>query len=315
MIKTVISDGTESRVDGLGGKNTVIVNFGSAELYASAYPGIVPDGDSVAAIPAGGAVNLRDTYGTVYLLGTGKVQLMGTDYKTVNVGLTIGGSGGDTPGGDTMPVMYGITGYFTPETLNVENGLWRNAVANAPDIALTNAESFNGHLHLPADGFGELESDVPRTLYAIFKTTKPSAGKYGSLISKGFAGDYSVDGAGFDFESMPEGGIKLSGFNTVSPVIMGGDCENWHLYSATYLNAETVAGYYDGADMGSNATFSNTQGFSGMVYLNNQNIHGERYSTPYPSDFIFIAVGTAKHTPEQIARNSAWLMKKYLGGA
>lgn len=105
--KTVVLSGEELKVDKLGGKNTVIVNFGSAELYASAYPGIVPDGDSVAAIPAGGAVNLRDTYGTVYLLGTGKVQLMGTDYKTVNVGLTVGGSGGGTP-----------------ENTSVFNGLW-----------------------------------------------------------------------------------------------------------------------------------------------------------------------------------------------
>ena len=100
--KTVVLSGSELKVDKLGGKNTVIVNFGSAELYASAYPGIVPDGDSVAAIPAGGAVNLRDTYGTVYLLGTGKVQLMGTDYKTVNVGLTIGSSGGDISGGSEL---------------------------------------------------------------------------------------------------------------------------------------------------------------------------------------------------------------------
>ncbi len=63
MIKTVISDGTEQCVTGLGGSNTVIVNFGSSELYASAYPDIVPDGRNVAAISAGSAVNLRGTCG------------------------------------------------------------------------------------------------------------------------------------------------------------------------------------------------------------------------------------------------------------
>ena len=87
MIKTVILDGTERRVTGLGGSNTVIVNFGSSELYASVKPDIVPDGSNVAAVPSGGVVNLRDTNGTVYLLGTGRVQLEGTDYETVNVGI------------------------------------------------------------------------------------------------------------------------------------------------------------------------------------------------------------------------------------
>ena len=96
MIKTVISDGTERCVTGLGGSNTVIVNFGSSELYASAYPDIVPDGRNVAAISAGSAVNLRDTHGTVYLLGTGKVQLEGTDYETVNVGMPSAGGGSGT---------------------------------------------------------------------------------------------------------------------------------------------------------------------------------------------------------------------------
>ncbi len=94
MIKTIVLDGSEVRVTGLGGSNTVIVNFGSSELYASAYPDIVPDGRNVAAISAGSAVNLRDTHGTVYLLGTGRVQLEGTDYGTVNVGMPSAGGGG-----------------------------------------------------------------------------------------------------------------------------------------------------------------------------------------------------------------------------
>lgn len=86
MIKTVTLDGTESRVDGLGGQNAVILNLGGTDLYASAYPGIVPDGANVAAILPGSAVTLGDTRGTVYLLGTGKAQLEGTEYGTVNIG-------------------------------------------------------------------------------------------------------------------------------------------------------------------------------------------------------------------------------------
>lgn len=85
MFRTVILSGEEVKVDKLGGKNAVIVNFGSADLYASPRPNIIPDGEGVAAISAGTAINLPDINGTVYLLGNGKVQLEGTDYETVNV--------------------------------------------------------------------------------------------------------------------------------------------------------------------------------------------------------------------------------------
>ncbi len=88
MIKPVMLSGTELKVEGLGGKNAVIVNFGSADLYASARPNIIPDGEGVAAISAGTAINLPDVNGTVYLLGNGRVQLEGTDYGTVNISMS-----------------------------------------------------------------------------------------------------------------------------------------------------------------------------------------------------------------------------------
>lgn len=104
MIKQVILSGEELKVEGLGGRNAVIANFGSADLYASTYPDIVPDGNNIAAISAGSAINLPDTNGTVYLLGTGRVQLEGTDYGTVNISLSSGGSGG---GGTPTAELYG----------------------------------------------------------------------------------------------------------------------------------------------------------------------------------------------------------------
>lgn len=97
-IETVTLDGTEIKVEGLGGQNTIITNRGTANLYASAYENITPDGDNVAAILPGGAMNLQDTNGTVYLLGTGKVQLQGTD--TAYLPMSLGGAsgGGDSAG-------------------------------------------------------------------------------------------------------------------------------------------------------------------------------------------------------------------------
>lgn len=82
-IRTVTLDGTELKVEGLGGQNTAIINRSGGAIYASVYPNIVPEGDNVIEIAAGERDGLYNTNGTLYLLGTGKAELRGTDY-TVN---------------------------------------------------------------------------------------------------------------------------------------------------------------------------------------------------------------------------------------
>lgn len=133
-IETVLLDGGEFKVEGLGGQNTVIINRGSAMLYASAYGNIEPDADNVAALPAGGAMNLRDTNGTVYLLGTGKVQLQGTDiaYLPIALGGASGGSGG---GGSTG-------GGVSREYVDSADAVTLNSAKNYTDSEITavNAE-------------------------------------------------------------------------------------------------------------------------------------------------------------------------------
>lgn len=107
-IETVTLGGDELKVEGLGGQNTIIINRGLATLYASACGNIEPDADSVAALPAGGAMNLHGTNGTVYLLGTGKVQLQGTDiaYLPIALGGASGGSGGGGSAGSGVSQEY-----------------------------------------------------------------------------------------------------------------------------------------------------------------------------------------------------------------
>ncbi len=103
-IKTVTLNGTELKIDGLCGQNTIIINKSGGAVYASNAPGIVPEADGVIEIPAGGRDGLYGTHGTVYLSGTGKVELRGTDYSELGGGSTSarsggsGGSSGDTGG-------------------------------------------------------------------------------------------------------------------------------------------------------------------------------------------------------------------------
>lgn len=85
MIKTINLTGSEVKVTELGGDNTEIFNNGSGVIYASKLPNITVGGDEVIAIPAGAIDGLYGTHGTVYLLGSGCVELRGVDHKIANV--------------------------------------------------------------------------------------------------------------------------------------------------------------------------------------------------------------------------------------
>lgn len=81
MIKTINLTGSEMKITELGGDNTEIFNNSSSIVYASKLPNITVGGDEVIAIPAGAIDGLYGTRGTVYLLGSGSVELRGVDHK------------------------------------------------------------------------------------------------------------------------------------------------------------------------------------------------------------------------------------------
>lgn len=96
-IKTITLTGAETSVK-IGGANCAVRNDGAAVIYAAAQSNITAGADGVLSIPAGGAAVLLGHQGTVYLSGTGSVQLIGSDYcenpfKSVSTGGS--GSGAD----------------------------------------------------------------------------------------------------------------------------------------------------------------------------------------------------------------------------
>lgn len=104
MIKTVELTGSEAKVEGLGGRNTAIYNKSEGAMYASCSPNVTPNADGVIEIPAGGYRGLDDTNGIIYLLGTGRVELTGTD-SSVNFkqpSSSNGTSGGGGGGGGSV---------------------------------------------------------------------------------------------------------------------------------------------------------------------------------------------------------------------
>ena len=96
--KTIALSGAEIRADYSGGTNAWLRNDGTAAVYASGAPGISAGADGTVSIPAGQSVGVYGANGTVYLKGTGSVQLIGSDYSTnpFKTSAQSGGSGADS---------------------------------------------------------------------------------------------------------------------------------------------------------------------------------------------------------------------------
>ena len=95
--KTIALSGAEIRADYSGGTNAWLRNDGTDAIYASTTPGITAGADGTVSIPAGQSVGVYGANGTVYLKGTGSVQLIGSDYSTnpFRNSAASGGSGAD----------------------------------------------------------------------------------------------------------------------------------------------------------------------------------------------------------------------------
>lgn len=95
--KTITLTGAEIRADYSGGTNAWLRNDGTSTVYASTAPGVTAGADGVVSIPAGQAAAIYGACGSVYLLGTGSVQLVGSDYTACPFKTSaLGGSGADS---------------------------------------------------------------------------------------------------------------------------------------------------------------------------------------------------------------------------
>ena len=94
--KTITLAGAEIRADYSGGTNAWLRNDGTTTVYASTAPAVTPGADGVVSIPAGQAAAIYGACGAVYLLGTGSVMLVGSDYTACPFKTSAqGGSGAD----------------------------------------------------------------------------------------------------------------------------------------------------------------------------------------------------------------------------
>ena len=106
---TVSLEGVEQEISLTGGTHARIENRGDNTIYVSKHSGITPDAEGVMAIDGSSSNVLVDVattdvkdgvvdyYGTIYTLGTGKVQIVTTNYPFSSASKG-GGSGGSSSG-------------------------------------------------------------------------------------------------------------------------------------------------------------------------------------------------------------------------
>lgn len=94
--KTIALSGAEVKVTFSGG-NAWLRNDGAAVVYASKTAGVTAGANGVVSIPTGCSAPVYGANGTVFLLGAGSVQLIGSDYATnpFKTSAQAGGSGAD----------------------------------------------------------------------------------------------------------------------------------------------------------------------------------------------------------------------------
>ncbi|MGN0686893.1 MAG: hypothetical protein ACI4KA_02160 [Oscillospiraceae bacterium] len=136
--KTLTLNGTEINVK-VAGNYTAIRNDSSDTVYLSAEPGIVPDNDGVISIPVGGSLTVNDDAESVYVLGTGKIFLLGTDSKAnpFKSSAQQGGSGVDDAARAAISAHTGDTqAHVSSDDRAAWNGLSNPNLLINPDFAI-----------------------------------------------------------------------------------------------------------------------------------------------------------------------------------
>ena len=310
MTKQIILSGSETKLAELGGQNVIVQNLGANTIHASINPNIVPGADNVIEIPAGGGVNVYGANGTIYLMGTGKVQCTGTDYSTVNFKMPSSVTiidGGEQPI-ETMPVMDGIDAYFVPETFNADTNVWENAVNtdNVSDVVFFHGEAGieDHHVLIPNRTVGFVNPNSPvKTIYIA------SVPKDQNSISS--------SNSAFALAAPPYIRAYFKTGVTNHPFTISGTSSNYaanamRIYCITVID-DTHYILYSSSDDSVNRITSNSSTMNNWktIYVNGVLVYGNMQNMLYD----FLAFGSTVHTEEQIRQNFAWLTGKYgIGG-
>ncbi len=148
----VVLEGAEKEITLTGGTHARIENRSDSTIYVSKHSGITPDAEGVMAIDGGSSNVLTDVattdvkdgvvdyYGTIYALGTGKVQIVTTNYPFSSSSKGGGDSSGSTvqiyADGDMLMINAGTTA-MRESVSSVDMG---SNIISKSDVVVTDLE-------------------------------------------------------------------------------------------------------------------------------------------------------------------------------
>lgn len=223
-------------------------------------------------------------------------------------------------GYEFMPIMDGITGYFIPETIEIDKNRWKNAIndENNMSISANAVLTEEGHLHLGEQQFGSYKTGngigEPLTVYVVFKTvTAPNDLTIRTIVSRTAGTSLGLISA-----VTQRAGSWLRGLNRdtlLSKRYLYMDKDKFHcicLQVSIYDDFFDIAEGNDpkqpvGKDYGA-------EGYQGEYTINIQhNGTNEAYELYNDAIYAMVAFGSTRHSESQMTENMEWLMAKYIG--
>ena len=147
----VVLEGAEKKIALTGGTHARIENRSdSTTVYVSKHSGITPDAEGVMAIDGGSSNVLTDVattdvkdgvvdyYGTIYALGTGKVQIVTTNYPNFS---SSNKGGGDSSGSTVQIYADGDMLVINADTTAIRESIssvdMGSTIINKNDVVVT----------------------------------------------------------------------------------------------------------------------------------------------------------------------------------
>lgn len=211
-------------------------------------------------------------------------------------------------------VMDNITGYFDPNTIDIENSKWNNSISGKNDITFTvnTISKEDNALKITRGSYGEWLSEINDVWYIVINIpTGDGKCVMGEMCKSNLGRGYelSMYSASASYGYAIE--ISLGG----SPYAHFGSRYGYHLITLIHENPvdgnnENISVYYDGI-LQTILTGRHTTNYNGGISFGKR-MAGDEYPYEKVSDaFIrFMAFGT-NVSRSIIENNNEWIMKHY----
>ena len=201
-----------------------------------------------------------------------------------------------------MPHTNGLTGYFTPETLDIKNKIWKNAVGMQNMSIYGNPVIEENSVHFDRSSYGIFTTAAPNIIYVIAKANSLTS-EWCGLVTK----HITTNSADYEFGlfSAPTSENCIS-INTNGGGFSEKDYTNYHIFVVSRCpNSGCLV--YSNIFKTALCAQSNTQYYYGNYYINRA-YRGSWLSNCGDVNIKMIAFGTSYHTPQQIEENIAFLL-------